>query len=204
MMAADRRELEFTEDIDRVALAILPHLHGLPVRQVAAVLRRAQELVEWAAVFDRDCRWISEQRQELPEAAGDSVPLDEPSDCAGRASADCAPRAQGGGNKFDRAVHGARGPRLLAALTEMDARGRHVVTTSDLAAAVGLTGSEALAPLKRLEKCGVIWSTSDRVKGKQGAYQVRRWRLGSGENRLEASPRASTARPPGPQAEAAA
>lgn len=60
-MAAERQELDSDADFDAAALAILPHLHGLPVGQACAVLERAAAFVKSAAVFDRDCAWISEQ-----------------------------------------------------------------------------------------------------------------------------------------------
>ena len=63
-------DLDTEEDFDALALAILPHLHRLPVGQACSVLERAAGFVRSAAVFDRDCAYISQQRAMLRERGG--------------------------------------------------------------------------------------------------------------------------------------
>ena len=49
-----RRTLETWGDVDRVALELMPALHGLSVAQARLVLERCQKLVAQAEVFDAD------------------------------------------------------------------------------------------------------------------------------------------------------
>ena len=69
---AEKSVLEIAEDNERTALAVLPHLHGLPVSQALDVLDIAAVMVKSAATFDRECAWVNDARRALRDDSSEA------------------------------------------------------------------------------------------------------------------------------------
>ncbi|WP_170563082.1 hypothetical protein [Ruegeria atlantica] len=68
---ARRRELSKV-GVDRLAIDILPTLHGLSVSQAVAVIERARDLLLWVSVFDATSAEFSAEREALEALSASS------------------------------------------------------------------------------------------------------------------------------------